>query len=109
MGPDRIDIRDVRVAAGPAEPDQALEVTRRGFFARASMGALAVFATVVAAQDVARAGRPQPPPCRMRCRPVSRTGCACGGFLYRCSGCATSFHACIAGKPFTWVCLRRSC
>jgi hypothetical protein len=103
------DPEGVRVAAGPAEPDHPLAVTRRGFFARVSLGALAVFATVVAAPDVARAGRPQPPPCRMRCQPISRTGCACGGFLYRCSGCATSFHACITGKPFRWICLRRSC
>jgi hypothetical protein len=84
-------------------------VTRRSFFARASLGALALFATVVAVPQVARAGRPQPPPCRLQCRPVSRTGCACGGYLYRCSGCANTFHACIDGKPFSSICLRRTC
>jgi hypothetical protein len=99
----------VRVAAGPVEPYHPDGVTRRGFFARASLGALAIFATVVAVPEVARAGRPQPPPCKVRCRPVSRTGCACGGFLYLCGGCASSFHACITAKPFTWICLRRRC
>ena len=84
-------------------------MTRRGFFARASLGALAVFAAVAAVPEVARAGRPQPPPCRVRCHPISRTGCACGGSLYLCGGCGNSFHACLTGKPFTWICLRRSC
>lgn len=87
-------------------------VTRRGFFARATMGALAVFAVAARTPGVASAepgGRPQPPPCRVRCEPVSRTGCACGGHLYRCAGCGGSFHACVRGRAFTWICLRRSC
>lgn len=115
---------DVRVASGTAEPSdggvRGLPFTRRGFFARASTAALAAFAAVAGAPDLARAAgtadaatstthRPQPPPCRVRCEPVSRTGCACGGHLYRCRGCGTSFHACIDGKPYTWVCLRRNC
>lgn len=103
---------------------EPLTFSRRGFFVRASTAALATFAVVAGAPDLARAGpaggtaasdpgvaseRPQPPPCRVRCEPVTKTGCACGGFLYRCRGCGTSFHACIDGKPFTWVCLRRTC
>lgn len=87
-------------------------VSRRGFFARASMGALAAFAVVARTPGVAAAapgGRPNPPPCRVRCAPVSRTGCACGGHLYRCKGCANTFHACVRGRAFTWICLRRSC
>ena len=109
MATERVGVPEVRVAMGPVEAERPFEVTRRSFFTRVSLGALAAFATVVAAPDIARAGRPQPPPCRMRCRPITRTGCACGGFLYLCSGCATSFHACIDGKPFTSICLRRSC
>ena len=99
----------VRVAAGPIEPEQPFEVTRRGFVARMSLGALAAFAVVAAVPDVARAGRPQPPPCRVRCQPITRTGCGCGGSLYHCRGCSTSFHACITGKPFRPICLRRRC
>jgi hypothetical protein len=99
----------LRVAEGPDEPDGPSEVNRRGFMARASLGALAVVGAIVAAPGVARAGRPQPPPCRVRCAPVTRTGCACGGYLYRCSGCARSFHACIDGTPFRPICLRRHC
>lgn len=103
-------------------PFAPLAFSRRGFFARASTAALAAFAAVAGAPDLARAGsaatgaadavatdRPQPPPCRVRCEPVTKTGCACGGFLYRCKGCGTSFHACVDGRPFTWICLRRSC
>ena len=112
----------VRVAQGSPGPSDGigmLPFTRRGFFARASTAALAAFAAVAGAPDLARADgpasatpspeRPQPSPCRVRCEPITRTGCACGGYLYRCTGCGTSFHACIDGKPFTWVCLRRSC
>jgi hypothetical protein len=101
--------RPMRVAEGPHGPERPEELGRRGFMARASLGALAAFGAVVAAPGVARAGRPQPPPCRVRCTPVTRTGCACGGYLYRCGGCASSFHACIDGKPFRSICLRRSC
>ena len=78
-----------------------------GFLGRLSLGALAAFAITVGAPGVASSR--EPPPCRIRCSPVSRTGCACGGHLYHCSGCGRNFHACIAGKPFTWICLRRSC
>ena len=99
----------VRVAEGPAEePDRPLTYSRRGLLERAALGALAAFAVVAGSPGIARA-RSEPPPCRVRCSPVSRTGCACGGHLYRCSGCRRSFHACIEGKPFTWICLRRHC
>jgi len=81
--------------------------SRRGFLGRLSLGALAAFAITVGAPGVASSR--EPPPCRIRCSPVSRTGCACGGHLYHCSGCGRNFHACIDGKPFTWICLRRSC
>jgi hypothetical protein len=45
----------------------------------------------------------------VRCEPISRTGCLCGGNLYRCSGCGDTFHACIDRDRFGWFCLRRSC
>jgi hypothetical protein len=104
----------------PLEP---LAFSRRGFFARASTAALAAFSVVAGSPGLARAAspagtevgasaspdRPQPPPCKIRCEPVTKTGCACGGYLYRCRGCHSSFHACIDGRPFTWVCLRRTC
>ncbi len=103
-------------------PLDPLAFTRRRFFARASTAALAAFSVVAGAPDLARAttpsgatgsvgasDRPQPPPCKVRCEPVSKTGCGCGGYLYRCRGCNTTFHACIDGRPFTWVCLRRTC
>jgi hypothetical protein len=99
----------VRVAEGPAEdPNQPLPLSRRGFLARASGGALAAFAVVAGAPGIARS-RPEPPPCAVRCRPISKTGCACGGHLYRCSGCHQAFHACVDGAPFELICLRRRC
>jgi hypothetical protein len=99
----------VRVAEGPPEdPDRPPPLSRRGFIARASVGALAAFGAVAGAPGIARA-RPEPPPCAIRCRPVSQTGCACGGHLYRCSGCHRAFHACIDNAPFDWICLRRHC
>ena len=84
-------------------------LTRRGFLTRASAVALA---SVGAASGLGRRhadAHVKPKPCRVRCEPISRTGCACGGNLYRCSGCSVSFHACIAGQPFRWFCLRRAC
>jgi hypothetical protein len=99
----------VRVAEGsPEDPNQPPALSRRGFLSRASVGALGAFAVVVGAPEIARA-RPQPPPCAIRCRPVSQTGCACGGHLFRCSGCSQSFHACVDGAAFEWICLRRRC
>jgi hypothetical protein len=99
------------VAEGPPEPDLPAPITRRGFFARTSLASLAAFAAVARRPEVTRAtsSRPQPPPCTVRCEPITRTGCACGGYLYRCRGCGAAFHACVPGRPFSWICLRRAC
>jgi hypothetical protein len=83
-------------------------LSRRGFLGRASGVALATFATIARAPGLARA-RPEPPPCGIRCRPVSATGCACGGSLFRCSGCHRAFHACVERLPLAPFCLRRRC
>jgi hypothetical protein len=95
----------VEVAGGP--PHGPTPSSRRSFLGRATMGALAAFAVVAGVPGIARA-RPEPPPCAIRCRPVSETGCACGGHLYRCTGCHQAFHACV-DAPFEWICLRRHC
>jgi hypothetical protein len=96
------------VAEGPEEEGGWFPpISRRGFLGRVSLGAFAVFAATVGAPGVA-SGR-EPPPCRIRCSPISRTGCACGGHLYHCTGCSRNFHACIDGRPFGWICLARSC
>jgi hypothetical protein len=86
-----------------------IPLTRRGFLSRASAAA---FASVGAAAAFGRRradAHVKPAPCRVRCEPISKTGCACGGNLYRCSGCGTTYHACIDGQPFAWFCQRRSC
>jgi hypothetical protein len=103
------DLPPVTIAEGsPDDPERPHPVSRRGFLGRASAGALTAFAFVAGAPGIARA-RPEPPPCAIRCRPISQTGCACGGHLYRCTGCRTAFHACVDGAPFEWICLRRHC
>jgi hypothetical protein len=84
-------------------------LSRRSFFARVSMSALAGYAAISGARATAAYARGVPPPCRVRCVPVSDTGCACGGNLYRCDGCGDSYHACIDRKPFYGFCLRREC
>ncbi|MEA2550746.1 MAG: hypothetical protein QOE25_515 [Actinomycetota bacterium] len=97
-------------AEGTREPEPRARWTRRGFLSRTSIAAFGAFAVVAGAPDAAKAARrPQPPPCRVNCEPISKTGCGCGGHLYRCSGCHSQFHACIDGQPFAWVCLRRRC
>jgi hypothetical protein len=83
-------------------------VTRRSFLGRAALGAFAVYGAVAGTGPTANA-RPSPNPCRVRCAAISKTGCACGGNLFRCSGCGSTFHACISGRVFTGFCLRRAC
>lgn len=84
-------------------------ITRRGFVTRAT--GLALTGVGVAAglgRDRASA-HVRPAACRVRCEPISRTGCMCGGNLYRCAGCGDRFHACIDRERFGWFCLRREC
>jgi hypothetical protein len=85
------------------------DVSRRSFLGRAALGAFAVYGAIAGAGASAANARPSPNPCRVRCAAISKTGCACGGNLYRCSGCGSRFHACIAGRVFTGFCLRRRC
>ncbi len=84
-------------------------LTRRSFVTRASLAAFGAYA-VIAGSDASRAvARPVPDPCKVGCEPISRTGCACGGNLYRCEGCGRSYHACIEGRAYRGFCLRRKC
>ena len=87
----------------------AAPLTRRGFLNRASAVALASVGAAAAFGRRRADAHVKPPPCRVRCEPISKTGCACGGNLYRCSGCGTTYHACIDRLPFAWFCQRRSC
>lgn len=104
----------VRGAEDVHVPEPRTRWTRRGFLSRTSLAAFGAFALAAGSPDAARAAkrqakRPQPDPCRVGCEPISLTGCADCGHLYRCSGCGSSFHACIDGQPFKWLCLRRKC
>jgi hypothetical protein len=90
-------------------PDHRAPVSRRSFLGRVALGAFAIYGAVVGAGSSAALARPGPRPCRVGCEPISKTGCACGGNLYRCTGCGTSFHACVEGRAFNGFCLRRSC
>jgi hypothetical protein len=93
-----------------AERGQPREhVSRRSFLTRVSMGALATYAALSGASTAWADPQSEPPPCRVSCLPVSKTGCGCGGNLYRCQGCGDSFHACIERTPFYGFCLRRRC
>ena len=84
-------------------------LTRRGFLARASGVALAGAGLAAGVGRGRASAHEKPPPCRVRCEPISRSGCVCGGHLYRCTGCSSTFHACIPRGDFRWFCLRRSC
>ena len=84
-------------------------MTRRGFVGRASGLALAGMGLAAGLGRDRATAHVKPPPCRVRCEPISRTGCLCGGNLYRCSGCGDTFHACIDRDRFGWFCLRREC
>jgi hypothetical protein len=84
-------------------------LTRRGFVARASGLALTGVGLVAGLGRERAAAHEQPPPCRVRCEPISRRGCVCGGNLYRCSGCGSTFHTCMRRATFGWFCLRRAC
>lgn len=84
-------------------------LTRRGFMTRATGLALAGVGLAAGLGRDRASAHVKPRPCRVRCEPISRTGCLCGGNLYRCSGCSNMFHACIDRDRFGWFCLRRSC
>lgn len=84
-------------------------ITRRGFLGRTAAAALAGFTAVAGTGGRRAEAHVSPPPCRVRCEPISRTGCSCGGNLYRCSGCGSTFHACVERNRFGWFCLRRDC
>ncbi|HTG47797.1 MAG TPA: hypothetical protein VK646_09105 [Actinomycetota bacterium] len=84
-------------------------LTRRGFLTRASGVALAGAGLAAGLGRSRASAHVKPTPCRVRCEPISRSGCVCGGHLYRCSGCSTTFHACIPRSDFAWFCLRRTC
>jgi hypothetical protein len=84
-------------------------ITRRGFVTRATgLAQTGVGFAAGLGRDRASA-HVRPPACRVRCEPISRTGCLCGGKLYRCAGCGDRFHACIDRDRFGWFCLRREC
>jgi hypothetical protein len=92
----------------PCDPaDGAL--SRRGFLGRAAAASFAAYGVIAGAGGSEAFARPGPKPCRVGCEPISKTGCACGGNLYRCSGCGRNFHACVEGRPYRGFCLRRSC
>jgi hypothetical protein len=84
-------------------------VTRRGFVSRATGIALTGVGLAAGLGRDRASAHVQPPPCKVQCEPISKTGCLCGGNLYRCSGCGHRFHACIGRDRFGWFCLRRSC
>jgi hypothetical protein len=84
-------------------------MTRRGFVTRASGLALAGLGLAAGLGRREASAHVQPPPCRVRCEPISKTGCLCGGNLYRCRGCGNTFHACVNRDHFGWFCLRRTC
>ena len=84
-------------------------ITRRGFVTRASGVALTGLGLAAGLGREGASAHVRPPACRVRCEPISKTGCVCGGNLYRCAGCGKTFHACIHRPRFGWFCLRRSC
>jgi len=43
------------------------------------------------------------------CHMISCTGCACGGHLFRCSGCGRNYVACIPDRGCWSFCLRKAC
>lgn len=95
--------------AGDGQGRARGRLSRRSFLGRASMASLAAFAALSGATRTAAFAQTEPPPCRVGCLPISRTGCGCGGNLYRCEGCGRAFHACIDRSPFYGFCLRRRC
>jgi len=84
-------------------------ITRRGFVTRATGLALTGVGLAAGLGRDRASAHVRPPACRVRCEPISRTGCVCGGNLYRCAGCGDRFHACIKRDRFGWFCLRRAC
>ncbi|MGZ4150496.1 MAG: twin-arginine translocation signal domain-containing protein [Actinomycetota bacterium] len=84
-------------------------LTRRSFLTRASGVALTGLALVAGVGRERASAHVSPPPCRVRCEPISKTGCACGGNLYRCSGCGNTVHVCATRDRFAPFCLRRVC
>jgi len=43
------------------------------------------------------------------CRPISCTGCACGGNLYHCTGCHRNEIKCLPGRACRTFCLQPVC
>ena len=54
-------------------------LSRRGFLGRAATASFAAYAAIAGVASSRALARPGPKPCRVGCRPVSKTGCACGG------------------------------
>jgi len=43
------------------------------------------------------------------CHMVSCTGCACGGHLFRCTGCGRDYVACIPDRGCWSFCFQKAC
>jgi len=43
------------------------------------------------------------------CHMITCTGCACGGHLFRCTGCGRNYVACIPDRGCWSFCLQKAC